>query len=60
MALLFFNIGVEVGQLIFVAAVLGVVRLLSRIRIPAWAALVPPYAIGSIAMFWTFERISAL
>jgi hydrogenase/urease accessory protein HupE len=59
-ALLFFNIGVEVGQLLFVAAVLAlwkVVRL-ARAPLPRWAALAPPYLIGSLAMFWMFQRVS--
>jgi hypothetical protein len=61
-ALLFFNVGVELGQLAFVAAVLGVIGLLRRVplALPRWTALAPPYAIGGLAMFWFFERISAL
>jgi len=53
LALLFFNLGVEAGQLAFVAAVLCVIALVRRVRLPApeWAPLVPPYAIGSVAMF---------
>lgn len=61
MALLFFNIGVEAGQLLFVAAV-GLFMLLAArvtIRWPRWAAYVPAYAIGSIAMFWVVERVLA-
>src|SRR5688572_4734629 len=60
LALFFFNVGVEVGQLLFVAAVLGFMALWRRARLtlPEWTALVPPYAIGSIAMFWVFERIA--
>ena len=61
LALLFFNLGVEAGQLLFVAAVLGAWAVLS-IRKAAWARraeLVPPYLIGCIAMFWFFERVSA-
>lgn len=60
LALLFFNLGVEAGQLIFVAAVLGLVVLIRKVRrLPAWSSLVPPYAIGTIAMFWVFERIAS-
>jgi hydrogenase/urease accessory protein HupE len=57
-ALLFFNVGVELGQLAFIAAVLGIGALAGRIRLPLprWAPLVPPYAIGAIAMFWVIER----
>ena len=60
-ALLFFNLGVEVGQLLFVAAVLALIALL-RVRtlsLPTWMKLVPPYAIGTIAMFWVVERVVA-
>jgi len=60
-ALLFFNLGVEAGQLIFVGAVIGLVAAFrrSRIALPKWSALVVPYAIGSIATFWVIERIAA-
>jgi len=69
LALLFFNVGVEVGQLAFIAAVVlllsAVTRLLRRpghtergpwhsetmIRVPV------AYAIGSIAAFWTLQRV---
>ena len=59
-ALLFFNLGVEAGQLMFVAAVMAltaVVRIAS-VPLPRWAPLVPPYAIGSVAVFWMIQRIS--
>jgi hypothetical protein len=59
-ALLFFNLGVEAGQLMFVAAVMAltaVVRI-SILPLPRWAPLVPPYAIGSVAGFWMIQRIS--
>ncbi len=61
LALLFFSCGVEIGHLLFVATVLGLVALGRRIRIPfpRWAELVPPYAIGSVAMFWVIQRIAA-
>ena len=38
-ALLFFNLGVEIGQLAFIAAVLGITALARRVPItwPAWA-----------------------
>jgi hydrogenase/urease accessory protein HupE len=59
-ALLFFNVGVEIGQLLFIAAVLSLVALLRhiRIRIPRWGELVPPYAIGGLAMFWVIQRVT--
>ena len=59
-ALLFFNVGVELGQLLFIAVVLGFLTFARRIRIqlPHWAELVPPYAIGGVAMFWVFQRVA--
>ena len=61
MALLFFNVGVELGQLLFIAAVLGLILLSRRLlfRLPGWSVLIPPYAIGSIAMFWVVQRVAA-
>jgi hypothetical protein len=60
LALLFFNIGVEAGQLVFVAAVLAPMTALRRLHLtlPAWVLRVPAYAIGSAAMFWTIQRIA--
>jgi len=56
-ALLFFNVGVEAGQLAFIAAVLVVWEGLRRIRMPAWAWRVPVYGIGGMAAFWTIQRV---
>jgi hypothetical protein len=60
LALLFFNVGVEIGQLLFVAAVLSGLALVRRFRVPnaPWIEQAPPYAIGAIAMFWVIERMS--
>jgi hydrogenase/urease accessory protein HupE len=60
-ALLFFNVGVEIGQLLFIATALGLSALVRRIRIsaPRWSGLAAPYAIGSVAMFWVIERVAA-
>lgn len=60
-ALLFFNIGVEAGQLLFIAAVMGVMAAFRQvhIRMPQWTDYIPPYTIGSVAMFWVFQRLSA-
>ena len=60
-ALLFFNLGVEAGQLLFVAVVLLLRRGLRDVisNAPPSAARVPPYAIGGVAMFWVIERIAA-
>jgi hydrogenase/urease accessory protein HupE len=64
-ALLFFNIGVEIGQLLFIAAILSLVALgrwlIRRAAIPqpAWAWRVAPYSIGGVAAFWMIQRIAA-
>jgi hydrogenase/urease accessory protein HupE len=59
-ALLFFNIGVEVGQLAFVAAVLLIARILGSLY-GAWphrARLFPAYLIGTMGAFWMLQRVS--
>ena len=58
LALLFFNIGVEAGQLMFVAAVLAVQFYLHKIKVkwPVWVEQVPAYGIGSLAAFWFIQR----
>jgi hydrogenase/urease accessory protein HupE len=61
-ALLFFSLGVESGHFLFIGVVLSSITLMSRIRIPfpRWTELVPPYAIGAIAMFWVIERTTSI
>ena len=60
-ALLFFSLGVESGHFMFIGAVLASMALVRRVNIavPTWAERVPPYAIGSIAMFWVIQRLAA-
>ncbi len=59
LALLMFNVGVETGQLIFIAVVLSLIALLKRLPFtaPQGAWRIAPYAIGSVAAFWTIERV---
>lgn len=66
-ALLFFNIGVETGQLLFIAIVLTVGALLARplpglvasiARRGETGALVVGYGIGSISAAWLITRIA--
>lgn len=58
-ALLLFNVGVEAGQLLFVAAVLLLLAVARRFvsTPPPWAQWLPAYGIGAVAMFWTLERL---
>jgi len=58
LALLFFNLGVEAGQLVFVAAALAIAQLFRHLR-GGWLELVPPYVIGTVAMFWVFQRAAS-
>ena len=60
LALLMFNVGVELGQLAFVAMVLIAGWLIHRTRtFPLRSAeMATTYVIGSIAAFWTIERIA--
>jgi hypothetical protein len=64
-ALLFFNVGVEIGQLLFIAAILSIMALArwlvrrAAIPKPAWAWRIAPYSIGGIAAFWMVQRVAA-
>jgi pimeloyl-ACP methyl ester carboxylesterase len=57
---LFFRHRPEVGRVIFIAAVLSLVAVVQRVRIPIprWGEFVPPYAIGTVAMFWIIQRVA--
>ena len=59
-ALLMFNVGVEVGQLLFIAAVLLVIwawRLVIKIE-PAWLPRATAYGIGGLSSFWIISRVA--
>ncbi len=60
LALLMFNIGVELGQLVFVSVVLVIMASFRRLRAqwPFWVLQLPAYGIGSIASLWFIERVS--
>jgi hypothetical protein len=64
-ALLFFNVGVEVGQLLFIAAALPCLalgRLLAKrlqLQSESLWGFVPPHGIGTLAMFWVIQRLAA-
>jgi hydrogenase/urease accessory protein HupE len=58
LALFSFNLGIEIGQLVFVALALGTLSIAreSLDRLPAALGRVPTYAIGSLGFFWCLER----
>jgi hypothetical protein len=61
-ALLFFNVGVEIGQLLFVGLVLALARSFTvlEIRWPRWSKAVPGYAVGTLGAFWFIQRTAIL
>lgn len=59
-ALLCFNLGVEIGQLLTVAAAWLAWLALSRLPIAARARTPLLYAIGSVAAYWSWLRIAAI
>jgi len=62
LALLMFNVGVEVGQLAFVVLILLLERAFRvlEVRWPRLVERLPAYAVGSLGAFWTFQRIGSL
>ncbi len=63
LALFAFNVGVELGQLAFIGAVLGTLWLARRSAnlrgIEGRVTQAAPYAIGAMASFWFVERVAA-
>jgi hydrogenase/urease accessory protein HupE len=59
LALLFFNVGVELGQLAFVGTILALIALGKYLlkSPPNWTPTATAYMIGIIASFWTIERV---
>jgi len=58
LALLLFNVGVELGQVAFVLLVVALERAFRtlEIRWPRWAEALPGYAVGSLGAFWAIQR----
>jgi hydrogenase/urease accessory protein HupE len=62
LALLLFNVGVELGQLGFVIVFIGFVRSLAtlEIRWPDWTRAIPAYSIGTFAALTFLQRFEAM
>ncbi|MGE0054009.1 MAG: HupE/UreJ family protein [Hyphomicrobium sp.] len=61
LALLFFNVGVELGQLLFIAVILALLALASRlVSLPKAGPIVAAYGIGALATFWVIERVDVM
>ncbi|MGQ7847335.1 HupE/UreJ family protein [Granulosicoccus sp. 3-233] len=58
LSLLFFNLGVEAGQLIILAVLLPLIWLLGK-RFPSWRWAIGSSAVtGLIGLFWLVERVA--
>lgn len=62
LALFAFNIGIELGQLAFVFALLAAYRVLDAAldSLPDWVAQAPVYGMGSLSAFWCLQRTAIL
>lgn len=58
LALFSFNVGIELGQLAFVGAVLLLAAALRKVPVawPRWTKALPAYGIGAMAAFWFLQR----
>jgi hydrogenase/urease accessory protein HupE len=61
-ALFSFNLGIELGQLAFVALVLALRRAVAPALsgVPAWVARAPVTAMGALAVYWCLDRTARL
>ena len=62
LALLLFNVGVEIGQTFFVLIIVMLERSfrILEIRWPRWAEVLPAYAVGGLGAFWTIQRVAIM
>jgi hydrogenase/urease accessory protein HupE len=62
LALLFFNVGVEIGQLLFIAAVISIVACARALTLPRlvgrYAFVATTCAVGIMASCWFIERVA--
>jgi HupE / UreJ protein len=62
LALLTFNLGVEAGQLLFVAVIVLLERAFRVLEVqwPRAIEMLPAYAVGSLGAYWTIQRVAIL
>jgi hydrogenase/urease accessory protein HupE len=62
LALVMFNVGVEIGQVSFVLLILLLERSFRQLEIrwPRWVQALPGYTVGSLGAFWTIQRAAML
>ena len=57
LSLLFFNIGIEIGQLIMIPIFLIIIWLLQKVKLNFSVTKLSSYAIGGMGSFWLIERV---
>jgi hypothetical protein len=59
LALLLFNVGVEIGQVFFIALIIALERAFRTLEIkwPRPVEMLPAYAVGSLGAYWTMQRM---
>jgi hypothetical protein len=60
-ALVAFNMGIEVGQIAFAAAIVGLLKLVSHARMSSHTVAMRrfgAYAVGILASYWLFARFA--
>jgi hypothetical protein len=62
LALVSFNVGVELGQMAFVVLMVRLERSFQQLEIrwPRWVAMAPGYVVGTLGAFWTIQRTAML
>ena len=62
LALLSFNLGLEIGQVAFVLLIVLLQHFLQQLEIrwPRWVEALPAYMVGSLGAFWTMQRTALL
>ena len=62
LALVSFNIGVELGQLSFIALILALEKSfrILEVRWPRWVQALPGYTVGALGAFWAVQRVALL
>ena len=62
LALVSFNVGVEIGQLAFIGIIIALTHAFRVLRIswPRWAQLLPGYTVGALGAFWTVQRLVSM
>ena len=61
-ALFLFNVGVEIGQLLIVAAALALLAVLryAKVTLPKWVTNAPLYGMGAVASYWLVSRTAVI